>query len=97
MLDFKRHVDGFVGVDPDAETARAQPGITIARLNGRLAERTVGIAADRDLPPFTDGRSVTVSRPAAGPACRRRRPTGRRSYSPTRTRTTATRRLARPR
>jgi len=46
VLDFKRHMDGFVGFDPDAETARAQPGITIARLNDRLADRGLKFAPD---------------------------------------------------
>ena len=36
VLDFKRHMDEVVDVDPEGRTARAQAGITLARLNGRL-------------------------------------------------------------
>jgi len=36
VLDFKRHMDEVLEVDPDARRVRAQPGITIARLNERL-------------------------------------------------------------
>ena len=46
VLDFKRHMDDFVGFDPDSETARAQPGITIARLNDHLEDRGLKFAPD---------------------------------------------------
>ncbi|QCC50174.1 FAD-binding and (Fe-S)-binding domain-containing protein [Halapricum salinum] len=46
VLDFKRHMDEFVSFDPDEETARAQPGITIARLNDRLSGHGLKFAPD---------------------------------------------------
>jgi FAD/FMN-containing dehydrogenase/Fe-S oxidoreductase len=46
VLDFKRHMDAFRGVDPDARTARAQPGITLARLNDHLEPHGLKYAPD---------------------------------------------------
>ncbi|SEW15733.1 FAD-binding and (Fe-S)-binding domain-containing protein [Halobacterium jilantaiense] len=46
VLDFKHDMDGFVGVDPESETARAQPGITLAELNDELAEHGLKYAPD---------------------------------------------------
>jgi FAD/FMN-containing dehydrogenase/Fe-S oxidoreductase len=46
VLDFKRHMDGFLGADPEAATARAQSGITLARLNDRLASHGLKFAPD---------------------------------------------------
>jgi len=46
VLDFKHDMDGFVGFDPEAETARAQAGITLAELNDELAEYGLKYAPD---------------------------------------------------
>jgi FAD/FMN-containing dehydrogenase/Fe-S oxidoreductase len=46
VLDFKRHMDGFVRFDPEAATARAQPGITLARLNDQLEPHGLKYAPD---------------------------------------------------
>jgi FAD/FMN-containing dehydrogenase/Fe-S oxidoreductase len=46
VLDFKRHMDEFVSFDPDAETARAQPGITLARLDDHLEPHGLKFAPD---------------------------------------------------
>ncbi|MEF8853507.1 MAG: FAD-binding oxidoreductase, partial [Haloarculaceae archaeon] len=46
VLDFKRHMDAFLGVDPDARTARAQAGITLAALNDRLRPHDLKYAPD---------------------------------------------------
>ena len=46
VLDFKKELDAVVDVDPDAETVTAQPGITLARLNDRLAEHGLKYAPD---------------------------------------------------
>ena len=46
VLDFKKELDGFLGVDPDAGTARAQPGITLARLNSHLEPHGLKYAPD---------------------------------------------------
>ncbi len=46
VLDFKRHMNAFVEFDPEAEIARAEPGITIARLNDRLESRGLKFAPD---------------------------------------------------
>ncbi len=46
VLDFKRHMDDIVEVNPDGETARAQPGITLARLNNRLESHGLKYAPD---------------------------------------------------
>ena len=46
VLDFKRHMNEFVEFDAEAETARAQPGITIARLNDHLADHDLKFAPD---------------------------------------------------
>jgi len=46
VLDFKKEMDRLVDIDPDAGTARAQPGITIARLNNNLKPHGVKYAPD---------------------------------------------------
>ncbi|MCF2208201.1 FAD-binding oxidoreductase [Halobacterium salinarum] len=46
VLDFKHAMNGFVGFDPEAETARAQPGITLAALNDELAAHGLKYAPD---------------------------------------------------
>ena len=46
VLDFKRHMDGFLECDPDGRTARAEAGITLARLNDRLAPHGLKFAPD---------------------------------------------------
>ncbi|WP_367175273.1 FAD-binding and (Fe-S)-binding domain-containing protein [Haloarcula rubripromontorii] len=46
VLDFKRHMDEPLSVDPEAEQARAQVGITIARLNDRLEPHGLKFAPD---------------------------------------------------
>jgi len=46
VLDFKKEMDAVLDVDPDAGTARAQPGITLARLNDRLADHGLKYAPD---------------------------------------------------
>jgi len=46
VLDFKRHMNEFVSFDAADETARAQPGITIARLNDRLSGHGLKFAPD---------------------------------------------------
>ncbi|MEF8786664.1 MAG: FAD-linked oxidase C-terminal domain-containing protein [Haloarculaceae archaeon] len=46
VLDFKRYMDEFLEVDPEAGVARAQSGITIARLNNHLAPHDLKFAPD---------------------------------------------------
>jgi FAD/FMN-containing dehydrogenase/Fe-S oxidoreductase len=46
VLDLKHDMDGFVGFDSKAETARAQAGITLAELNDELAEYGLKYAPD---------------------------------------------------
>jgi FAD/FMN-containing dehydrogenase/Fe-S oxidoreductase len=46
VLDFKQHMNEFLGSDPGAETARAQPGITLARLNDQLEPHGLKFAPD---------------------------------------------------
>ena len=46
VLDFKKELNGIVDIDPEAETATAKPGITLARLNDRLAEHGLKYAPD---------------------------------------------------
>ncbi|MEF8883368.1 MAG: FAD-linked oxidase C-terminal domain-containing protein, partial [Halapricum sp.] len=46
VLDLKRHMNDFVEIDPDAATARAQAGITIARLNDQLSPHGLKYAPD---------------------------------------------------
>ncbi|EMA27852.1 FAD-binding and (Fe-S)-binding domain-containing protein [Haloarcula japonica] len=46
VLDFKRHMDDALSVDPEAERARAQAGITIARLNDHLEPHGLKFAPD---------------------------------------------------
>ena len=46
VLDFKKRLTEIVDVDPEAQTVTAQPGITLARLNDRLAEHDLKYAPD---------------------------------------------------
>ncbi|MEF8812742.1 MAG: FAD-linked oxidase C-terminal domain-containing protein [Halovenus sp.] len=46
VLDFKKEMDAVLDVDPDAGTVRAQPGITLARLNDRLEPHGLKYAPD---------------------------------------------------
>jgi FAD/FMN-containing dehydrogenase/Fe-S oxidoreductase len=46
VLDFKKRFNDVVSVDPEAETVTAQPGVTLGRLNDRLAEYGLKYAPD---------------------------------------------------
>ncbi|MFT4930529.1 MAG: FAD/FMN-containing dehydrogenase/Fe-S oxidoreductase [Natronomonas sp.] len=46
VLDFKRYMNDFVGFDAEAETARAQAGITLAHLNDELDPHGLKYAPD---------------------------------------------------
>jgi len=46
VLDFKKELNEVQSVDPEAETVRAQPGITLSRLNDRLAPHGLKYAPD---------------------------------------------------
>jgi FAD/FMN-containing dehydrogenase/Fe-S oxidoreductase len=46
VLDFKKRFNDVVAVDPAAETVTAQPGVTLDRLNNRLAEHGLKYAPD---------------------------------------------------
>ena len=46
VLDFKKEMNAVLDVDPDAETVRAQPGITLARLNNSLRPHGLKYAPD---------------------------------------------------
>ncbi|TQQ79449.1 FAD-binding and (Fe-S)-binding domain-containing protein [Halonotius roseus] len=46
VLDFKKEMDAVVDIDPDAETATAKPGITLARLNDKLEPHGLKYAPD---------------------------------------------------
>ncbi|WP_247008563.1 FAD-binding and (Fe-S)-binding domain-containing protein [Halorientalis litorea] len=46
VLDTSRHMDGLVGFDAEERRARAQPGITLGRLNAELAESGLKFAPD---------------------------------------------------
>jgi FAD/FMN-containing dehydrogenase/Fe-S oxidoreductase len=46
VLDFKKEMDAVLDVDPGAGTVRAQPGITLAHLNDRLADHGLKYAPD---------------------------------------------------
>ena len=46
VLDTSRHMDGLVGFDAEERQARAQPGITLGRLNAELAESGLKFAPD---------------------------------------------------
>ncbi|WP_336359089.1 FAD-binding and (Fe-S)-binding domain-containing protein [Haladaptatus sp. ZSTT2] len=54
VLDFTRYMDGLVDVDPEAKTARVQPGITLSVLNDALAPHDLKFAPD----PAAGDRSV---------------------------------------
>ncbi|MEA1932091.1 MAG: FAD-linked oxidase C-terminal domain-containing protein [Euryarchaeota archaeon] len=46
VLDFKKEFNDVIAVDPEAATVTAEPGITLARLNGRLEEHGLKYAPD---------------------------------------------------
>ncbi len=46
VLDFSRHMDSVLTVDPDARTARAEAGVVLAELNDRLADHDLKFAPD---------------------------------------------------
>jgi FAD/FMN-containing dehydrogenase/Fe-S oxidoreductase len=46
VLDFTRHMNGLLGVDPDAETARVQAGAIVDELNGALEPHGLKFAPD---------------------------------------------------
>jgi len=46
VLDFKKKLDAVVDIDPEAGTATAQPGITLARLNDKLKPHGLKYAPD---------------------------------------------------
>ena len=46
VLDFKKELNDVIDADPEAATVTAQPGITLARLNNRLAEHGLKYAPD---------------------------------------------------
>jgi FAD/FMN-containing dehydrogenase/Fe-S oxidoreductase len=46
VLDFTRHMDGVIDVDPEGRTARAQPGVTLGELNATLEPDGLKFAPD---------------------------------------------------
>ncbi|WP_255150013.1 FAD-binding and (Fe-S)-binding domain-containing protein [Halorarius halobius] len=46
VLDFSRHMDGLVSVDPEAGEAVAQPGVRLGDLNAALADHGLKFAPD---------------------------------------------------
>ncbi len=46
VLDFKAHMNDVVGVDPEADTVRAQPGITLAELDAVVKPEGLQYAPD---------------------------------------------------
>jgi len=46
VLDFKKSMDAVLDVNPEAETVRAEPGITLARLNDHLEPHGLKYAPD---------------------------------------------------
>jgi len=54
VLDFTRYMDAPLDADPEAATARVQPGVTLARLNETLAPHDLKFAPD----PAAGDRSV---------------------------------------
>ena len=46
VLDFSKHMDALLEVDVDARRARAQPGVTLGRLNATLADADLKFAPD---------------------------------------------------
>ena len=96
VLDFSRHFNGLVALDPDALTAEVRPGMVLERLNAPAAPaRPVlpGGALDRQpLHPRRHGRQQLLRRPLARlrqdgrQRPRHRRPAGRRHAHPLRRR-----------
>jgi FAD/FMN-containing dehydrogenase/Fe-S oxidoreductase len=54
VLDFKKHMNRVLSTDPDGETARAEVGVTLARLNDQLEPHGLKFAPD----PAWGDRSV---------------------------------------
>jgi FAD/FMN-containing dehydrogenase/Fe-S oxidoreductase len=54
VLDFTKHMDDLLDVDPEAQTATVQPGIVQDHLENRLAEHGLKFAPD----PASSGRST---------------------------------------
>jgi FAD/FMN-containing dehydrogenase/Fe-S oxidoreductase len=46
VLDFTRHMDGVLRIDPDERTARAQPGVLLGDLNAALDSHGLKFAPD---------------------------------------------------
>ncbi|MFB6109629.1 MAG: FAD-binding and (Fe-S)-binding domain-containing protein [Halodesulfurarchaeum sp.] len=46
VLDFKAHMHEVLSIDPEAGTARAQPGVTLAELNDAVADHDLQYAPD---------------------------------------------------
>ncbi|AQL41685.1 FAD-binding oxidoreductase [Halorientalis sp. IM1011] len=46
VLDFSKHMDALREIDPESRRARAQPGITLGRLNAALADADLKFAPD---------------------------------------------------
>jgi FAD/FMN-containing dehydrogenase/Fe-S oxidoreductase len=46
VLDFTRHMDAVLDIDPEAEVARAQPGVLLGDLNAALAASGLKFAPD---------------------------------------------------
>ena len=46
VLDFKKHLNSVLDIDPDAGVARAEPGITLSRLNNALESYGLKYAPD---------------------------------------------------
>ena len=54
VLDFTRHMDGIIDIDPDERTVRVQPGVILGNLNDRLEAHGLKFAPD----PSTADRSA---------------------------------------
>ncbi|WP_267164126.1 FAD-binding and (Fe-S)-binding domain-containing protein [Halovenus salina] len=46
VLDFKKEMNAVLDVNPDEQTVRAQPGVTLSRLNDRLEDHGLKYAPD---------------------------------------------------
>jgi len=46
VLDFTRHMDAVLGIDPDSRTARAEPGVLLGDLNAAAADYDLKFAPD---------------------------------------------------
>jgi FAD/FMN-containing dehydrogenases len=59
VLDFTRHMDAVLDIDPGAQTARAQPGVLLGDLNAVVGEHGLKFAPTR--PGVTRARSAAQS------------------------------------